>query len=283
MKILRILSNITEDISLGEGVKRLVTSLIKPEFYFTKVNDDIYCKVDINYSIGKITLLKDINKLSFIRDNIYEEKIVMEMEKLKFIRDDNKFKFIGEDEDIYNLLSIRFKELLKEGKVYLTKDFKDIRLIKGKDLEYSFIEEDEGYYFKVKGFTLKELNSALYDMKNKKGFYKTKNNNYLDLQDKTVIRILNILDSLDISDDNITIDKNNMLYINESLKNQGTAFDKGEETIKEIDKGLSNRQQREVPDDLNAKLRNYQVEGFNWLNEIANLKVGGILADEMGL
>ena len=283
VKILRILSNITEDISLGEGVKRLVTSLIKPEFYFTKVNDDIYCKVDINYSIGKITLLKDINKLSFIRDNIYEEKIVMEMEKLKFIRDDSKFKFIGEDEDIYNLLSIRFKELLKEGKVYLTKDFKDIRLIKGKDLEYSFIEEDEGYYFKVKGFTLKELNSALHDMKNKKGFYKTKNNNYLDLKDKTVIRILNILDSLDISDDNITIDKNNMLYINESLKNQGTAFDKGEETIKEIDKGLSNRKQREVPDDLNAKLRNYQVEGFNWLNEIANLKVGGILADEMGL
>ena len=283
VKILRILSNITEDISLGEGVKRLISSLIKPEFYFTKVNDEIYCKVDINYSIGKITLLKDINKLSFIRDNIYEEKIVMEMEKLKFIRDDNKFKFIGEDEDIYNLLSIRFKELLKEGKVYLTKDFKDIRLIKGKDLEYSFIEEDEGYYFKVKGFTLKELNSALYDMKNKKGFYKTKNNNYLDLQDKTVIRILNILDSLDISDDNITIDKNNMLYINESLKNQGTAFDKGEETIKEIDKGLSNRKQREVPDDLNAKLRNYQVEGFNWLNEIANLKVGGILADEMGL
>ena len=283
VKILRILSNITEDISLGEGVKRLVTSLIKPEFYFTKVNDEIYCKVDINYAIGKITLLKDINKLSFIRDNIYEEKIVMEMEKLKFIRDDNKFKFIGEDEDIYNLLSIRFKELLKEGKVYLTKAFKDIRLIKGKDLEYSFIEEDEGYYFKVKGFTIKELNSALHDMKNKKGFYKTKNNNYLDLKDKTVIRILNILDSLDISDDNITIDKNNMLYINESLKNQGTAFDKGEETIKEIDKGLSNRKQREVPDDLNAKLRNYQVEGFNWLNEIANLKVGGILADEMGL
>ena len=283
VKILRILSNITEDISLGEGVKRLISSLIKPEFYFTKVNDDIYCKVDINYAIGKITLLKDINKLSFIRDNIYEEKIVMEMEKLKFIRDDSKFKFIGEDEDIYNLLSIRFKELLKEGKVYLTKAFKDIRLIKGKDLEYSFIEEDEGYYFKVKGFTLKELNSALHDMKNKKGFYKTKNNNYLDLQDKTVIRILNILDSLDISDDNITIDKNNMLYINESLKNQGTAFDKGEETIKEIDKGLSNRQQREVPGDLNAKLRNYQVEGFNWLNEIANLKVGGILADEMGL
>lgn len=283
VKILRILSNITEDISLGEGVKRLVKGLIKPEFYFIKADDEIYCKVDINYPVGKITLLEDVSKLSFIRDKIYEEKIVMEMEKLKFIKEANKFKFIGQDEDIYDLLSVRFKELLKEGKVYLNNVFKDIRLIKGKDLEYSFIEEEDGYYFKVKDFTIKELNFVLNQMKNKKGFYKTKNNNYLDLKDKTVIRILNILDSLDISDDNVTIDKNKMLYINESLKNQGTTFDKSGETIKEIDKGLNNRHQKEVPSDLNAKLRNYQIEGFNWLNEIANLKVGGILADEMGL
>lgn len=283
VKILRILCNITEDISLGEGVKRLVKGLIKPEFYFIKADDEIYCKVDINYPVGKITLLEDVSKLSFIRDKIYEEKIVMEMEKLKFIKEANKFKFIGQDEDIYDLLSVRFKELLKEGKVYLNNAFKDIRLIKGKDLEYSFIEEKDGYYFKVKDFTIKELNFVLNQMKNKKGFYKTKNNNYLDLKDKTVIRILNILDSLDISDDNVTIDKNKMLYINESLKNQGTTFDKSGETIKEIDKGLNNRHQKEVPSDLNAKLRNYQIEGFNWLNEIANLKVGGILADEMGL
>ena len=64
------------------------------------------------------------------------------------------------------------------------------------------------------------------------------------MKDKTVIRILNILDSLDISDDNVTIDKNKMLYINESLKNQGTTFDKSGETIKKIDKGLNNRHQK---------------------------------------
>ena len=37
--------------------------------------------------------------------------------KFQFIRDDSKFKFIGEDEDIYNLLSVRFKELLKEENI----------------------------------------------------------------------------------------------------------------------------------------------------------------------
>ena len=44
LKIINILSKITEDISLGEGIKRLVTEFIKPEFYFNKTDQDIYCK-----------------------------------------------------------------------------------------------------------------------------------------------------------------------------------------------------------------------------------------------
>ena len=38
-----------------------------------------------------------------------------------------------------------------------------------------------------------------------------------------------------------------------------------------------------VPDKLNAKLRDYQVEGFEFFNTLANYNFGGILADEMGL
>ncbi|MEZ6087305.1 MAG: DEAD/DEAH box helicase [Pirellulaceae bacterium] len=38
-----------------------------------------------------------------------------------------------------------------------------------------------------------------------------------------------------------------------------------------------------VPEDLNATLRDYQVEGFQWLRRLAEWGVGGILADDMGL
>ncbi|GAA1354047.1 DEAD/DEAH box helicase [Falsarthrobacter nasiphocae] len=38
-----------------------------------------------------------------------------------------------------------------------------------------------------------------------------------------------------------------------------------------------------VPEGLNATLRNYQVEGYSWLDFIRSHSLGGILADDMGL
>ena len=38
-----------------------------------------------------------------------------------------------------------------------------------------------------------------------------------------------------------------------------------------------------MPKKLKAKLRDYQVRGYNWLKQIENLSLGGILADDMGL
>lgn len=39
----------------------------------------------------------------------------------------------------------------------------------------------------------------------------------------------------------------------------------------------------ELPEDLNATLRDYQKEGFNWLSFLKETQIGGILADDMGL
>jgi SNF2 family DNA or RNA helicase len=38
-----------------------------------------------------------------------------------------------------------------------------------------------------------------------------------------------------------------------------------------------------VPDNFKAELRNYQLEGFNWLSQLAHWGVGACLADDMGL
>jgi SNF2 family DNA or RNA helicase len=39
----------------------------------------------------------------------------------------------------------------------------------------------------------------------------------------------------------------------------------------------------ELPDGLNATLRDYQREGYDWLSFLKSTKIGGILADDMGL
>ena len=38
-----------------------------------------------------------------------------------------------------------------------------------------------------------------------------------------------------------------------------------------------------MPKMINAELRNYQLEGLNWLNFLDEFKWGGILTDDMGL
>ncbi len=46
---------------------------------------------------------------------------------------------------------------------------------------------------------------------------------------------------------------------------------------------LDSLAQHELPAALNAELRPYQVEGFDWLATLWELELGGILADDMGL
>ncbi|TAD99955.1 MAG: hypothetical protein EAZ97_07380 [Bacteroidetes bacterium] len=46
---------------------------------------------------------------------------------------------------------------------------------------------------------------------------------------------------------------------------------------------FSNIEKTKIPSQIKATLRDYQKEGYNWLNFLDNYKWGGILADDMGL
>ena len=51
--------------------------------------------------------------------------------------------------------------------------------------------------------------------------------------------------------------------------------------VKKFDKVKSKNY--EIPKDLNATLRDYQVSGFEFFKTLSDYQFGGILADEMGL
>lgn len=289
-QIINKISRISNDITISEGVSRLIEKLITPQFYFYKENTNIYCRVNIDSDVELKKLnLEEVKLGSLMQLGIYE-RIAIELERIRFIKEADKFLFIGEDDDIYNLLSYGLSELSKIGKVHLSKEFEKIKLIKFNDLEYYIENDNGGFYFNynIEGFTLKELKSAMESMKNKRSFYKTKSNSYLDLQDNEVRIFLNILDSLNIHEvynDKFKIDKNQLLFLEESIRNNGLKFNNGNETIRSISEKLQHRveSKEDIPKYFKGTLRNYQVIGYNWLKEISTLGLGGILADEMGL
>ncbi len=72
------------------------------------------------------------------------------------------------------------------------------------------------------------------------------------------------------------------LPLEELISQTATSIDAGWE--KQLEKIRSSRDfQPELPSTLQAELRDYQIEGFNWLSRLAYWGVGGCLADDMGL
>ncbi|WWU73613.1 DEAD/DEAH box helicase [Clostridium baratii] len=287
--LLEELKNITNNVVLDEWTKRYQVELSKPNFYFYKEKGKIYCNVKLNYCGYIIDLIKDKANKSFLRDYKKEQFIDMELEKFKFIKDSKDFIFIGNDEDIYNILNSGFKRFKEIGMVSLSKELAKLKLIDSSKI-YSELEELEKYYrlkFNIDDFTVRELRESIDRMKNGEKFYKSKTT-YLDLEDPGMVQFLNLIEDLgldNINEDSIEINKNKMVYINEKLKNRNLSFIRGGEILQEIVKKLLNKEYKRklVPRKLNAELRNYQIAGFKWLNEITALGFGGILADDMGL
>lgn len=279
-KLLFILGEISKDIIIDETVKYEINKVNTPRFYIEKENENIYCSIDINYA----------NSLDGLKDSRAKEKIEMELERYKFIKHKDKFIFIGNDEDKYILLSEGINHLNKIGIVTLSNEFGEIKLIKSNNIR-SEIEEKDDYYkfdYKIDGVDYNEIAEIMERIKKGSSFYKTRENNFLDLKDMEVVEFFKTIEELNLFNnvykEEIYVDKFNLLHLENKIKNKRIPFITGEEKINELIDNLKNKEENhDVPKDLNAKLRDYQIKGYNWLKSIENLGFGGILADDMGL
>lgn len=290
-ELISVLRKITNDITLDDRVKDFTQQLITPQFHFEKHMNKLYCKVKIDYCGDKIDLISEHSNRNFLRDLKREDKICMELERLRFIKKDENFIFIGEDEDIFNLLSFELEKLNVLGDIHLSNEFKGIRLINSTFID-SIIEEEDSYFslkYNIGDLSIRELQSALNSVKENRNFFKTDKNDFLDLTDIRVVGFLNLIEDLssggDLKDGTIEIDKNKAIYLDSIIKNKNLDFITGDEGLKSIRNTLLNRNHEGIkpPINLKATLRNYQLTGYNWLTELSDMGFGGILADEMGL
>ncbi|WP_415340261.1 DEAD/DEAH box helicase, partial [Clostridium perfringens] len=236
-----------------------------------------------------IDLIRDEKDNSFLRDLKSEKYIEFQLERFKFIKREEDFCFIGNEEEMYELLSKGIKKLKEFGEVLLSEELKEFKVLDS-SLISSELKELSNFYklkFDFGDFELRELRESLEAMKRGDRFYRTKKV-YLDLEDPGIVNFLNLLEDLgleNIKDNEVYIDKSKVLYIQEKLKDRNLSFIKGGNVLQEIVEKLLNKEfkRKLVPKALNAELRPYQKEGFKWINEITDLGFGGVLADDMGL
>lgn len=64
---------------------------------------------------------------------------------------------------------------------------------------------------------------------------------------------------------------------------QGAALEKNAQLINALRQSQATPRQLVLPSDLQAKLRDYQLQGINFLSELRDQELGALLADDMGL
>lgn len=143
------------------------------------------------------------------------------------------------------------------------------------------------FSFKIGDFNKSRYIDIYNAYKENKRLYKIKESTYLDLHNKDIKKLLELIDILKISNeiDNIKVENNKAIYIDNYIKENNITFISGKEYIEKITNKFDNDKKCEfnIPNKLKDTLRDYQKEGVNWFNNISYYNFGGILADEMGL
>ena len=289
-KLFNLLSNISKDIKLGEGVKNICRNYYKVKFYFKNENNNIKCKATVNY-FGKTINILDKNINYFLRDNNFEEEISMKLERYRFIKKANEFLFIGNDEERYEFFISGLKFFEEFSTLEFAKSFNEVNLVGSNDIHAIFEGQDEELRFKynIDGLEYSEYINVLQALEDDRDFYKTKKGRLLNLRDLGMANFFNIIDNLiynqEVYDGEIEIDKSKAIFIEDNIESYNLNFIRGSEVLKLVSKRLENRVIEEVHGikELNGTLRNYQVTGVNYLLSLSEMNFGGILADEMGL
>ena len=144
-----------------------------------------------------------------------------------------------------------------------------------------------GMKLDIEGVDSNEYREIFSSYKNNNRLYRMKNGAYLDLKDKDIEQAFKLIDILNIYNDfdNMKIPNNKAIYLEKLIEDEDLSFVNGSKyvsnVIKKFDKVKSKNY--EIPKDLNATLRDYQVSGFEFFKTLSDYQFGGILADEMGL
>ena len=292
-EVMPILQRASENVNLDDNLQKQVKQNFKTEFYFDKEDSRIVCDIKYIYTDNEGKTTDDSS--GYIIRNIKKEKEIEDILcDYGFNYYKNKFAFFKDEYSEYEFFKDKIENLKDYGDVYYSDRLKNMKVYKSVNIKANFSLLAQNYLdfnFEIEDIDKEEYKDILKAFRDKRKFFKLKNNSFLDLEEEQLNKFLNLLDKLDEKNLNeedeasYILTKGSSLYIEELLEDEELSFIKGKEDLKKISqkfKSMCNIEAK-VPNTLNATLREYQVSGLQWFKTVSHFEFGGILADEMGL
>lgn len=285
-----LFNKMKNNLNISEDIEEIAIPT-KPsvKLYFDIAYSKLKCDIVFVYNDREINYFSNEE---ILRDNEYELEVVDEILEYGFYEEKNIFVMNQEDK-IYYFVDEIMTKLSEKYDIFTSKKIDNTKILKKVTTNSNFSIGKDGimsYKFNVDGIKNQDLSNIFSALKQKKRYYKLKNNDVIDLSCNENLNELNnlIVDldltKADIDSGDVIIPKYRALYI-DSLKRNKFKNIKTNNLFNEFISNFKKYQDLDITlekDDLKI-LRDYQKDGVKWLKTIYKCDFGGILADEMGL
>lgn len=276
-------------VSLPEDLLRLRRPPCQIEIYLDRDREGISCDLQARYGQQSYSVLIDRpSKGDSIRDQDLE-KLAQEAIRQYFPPPQEGVCRIPETDDraIYTLLTQGLPLLRGVGQIFSTPAFDGLTVTShtqirvGVSLRSGLVEispiADE--------IDPDEVPEILAHYRKRRRFHRLRNGAFIDLTSLDASRVGEAASDLGISRasldaGHVTVPAYQSYYLDSQIghQDQDIRFRSYMDGLKTLDP-----HGYRPPRDFHGELRPYQLEGFRWLNALADQGFGGILADEMGL
>ena len=131
-----------------------------------------------------------------------------------------------------------------------------------------------GANLEIEGVDKSEYDRIFKSYKDNYKYHLMPNGSYIDLRDNDLEKVFKIIDILGLFDDleKIKIPNNKSMFLENILQDEEMSFINGKKYVDNVIKKYDKlNKDIEVPQNLNASLRDYQIEGFEFLKTLSTL------------
>ena len=264
---------------------------------FLDYNESNYITAELKFCYGdtEFNPIDENKNLKIARNAIKETECLNQLRKTGFMLDGQNKRFIlVSDEAIYNFLTEDIELYMQKFEVMVTDNFKSKKIKEPKIGNIGVKIENNLLVINLENinYDKNEIKEILQRYALKKKYYRLKDGSFIDLESNENIEFLNNLESglgisyEDIENGTISLPIYRSMYMEKILNNLDKSKIKKEESYVDFIKDTSKEKENTtltLPKSLKGDLREYQKNGFQWLQMLEKYELGGILADDMGL
>lgn len=294
--VIPLLKKIGEVNISAEVATEVVHYPLQTTFVFRKVRGSVDLRIDFQY--GEVVYSTDPKHLvqseknqEVIRDTQKELDILELVHGFGYKEKNTGFeKVLPVGKKLYSFFKVEIPTFRRFGDVHMGKKLRELFLDAQQHRPTIQVSDADSWLdvrFDITGIDEEEIDFVLASLLRNDQFYTLKTGEILSLDSEEFTQTSEILTQLRKNMKQVTntiqVPRNQGLILENMLENNQRAH--FSDSFKKMVHYLIKPEafEAELPQGIQATLRNYQIEGFKWLKMLSYYQFGGILADEMGL